>query len=160
MTTEASTPERKRFLLFCVVGASGMIADFGSFHLLRWCGLTGGLGLGAFAPSYANMLSVAIAIQWNFAGNRWITFSDRDTDVTTAWWRFNVFSSFTWVLNQLIVGGLRAAYPPATVDWLGVGFSNENLWKLIAIGICTGANFWLSSRLAFQDRSASGGPPA
>lgn len=154
----ASAPEptdRSRFLLFCAVGASGMIVDFGSFHAARWLGLTGEWGLGLLAPSYANMLSVALAIQWNFAGNRWLTFADRGTPAVQAWWRFNVFSSFTWVLNQLIFGGLRAAVPPAQWEVLGVGFSNENVWKLIAIGICTFANFWLSSRLAFREDGAA-----
>ena len=41
---------------------------------------------------------------------------------------------------------------------LGVSFSNENVWKLIAIGVCTFANFWLSSKLAFRDGAAEGDP--
>ena len=154
MTAETLVSERKRFVLFCAVGASGMVADFAAFHFFRSMGLVGGLGL------YANMLSVALAVQWNFAGNRWLTFKDRDTDVGTAWWRFNLFSSSTWVLNQLIFGGLRAAYPPAQVEWLGVSFSNENLWKLVAIGICTFANFWLSSKLAFRSKARPPGEGA
>jgi len=132
-----------------------MVADFGSFHVLRALGLTGEWELGIVAPSYANMLSVALAIQWNFAGNRWFTFADRDTPLATAWWRFNVFSSSTWVLNQMIFGGLRAAFPPAQWEVAGIEFSNENGWKLIAIGICTFANFWLSSRLAFKEQARS-----
>ena len=85
----AAAADARRFLLFCAVGASGMIVDFGSFHLARWMGLTGEWGLGVLAPSYANMLSVALAVQWNFAGNRWLTFADRDTPALTAWFTAN-----------------------------------------------------------------------
>lgn len=151
MTDGGTSSERARFLLFCAVGASGMAVDFGSFHLSRALGLTGAWELGLFAPSYANMLAVALAIQWNFAGNRWLTFADRGTPALQAWWRFNVFSSTTWLLNNLIVGGLRAAYGDEQWSLFGVGFSNENVWKLIAIGVCTFANFWLSSKLAFRE---------
>ncbi|MHC5019068.1 MAG: GtrA family protein [Planctomycetota bacterium] len=153
MPTQPEPTDRSRFLLFCLVGASGMIVDFGSFHLARALGMTGEWALGVLAPSHANMLSVALAIQWNFAGNRWLTFADRGTPALQAWWRFNVFSSSTWVLNQLIVGGLRAAYGAGPWALFGITFSSENVWKLIAIGICTFANFWLSAKLAFRENT-------
>lgn len=141
-----------RFLQFCCVGASGMVVDFGSFHLLRGLGLTGDLALGLVNVPHANMVSVALAIQWNFLLNwRW-TFRDRDAAVGAAWWRFTVFSSSTWVLNNVIVGLCWLLWP-GSLTVLGVAASRLNLYKLIAIGLCTLANYWLSARLAFTARS-------
>jgi len=143
-----------RFVQFCCVGLSGMVVDFGSFHLLRGLGLLGELSLGVVVVPYANMLSVALAIQWNFLLNwRW-TFRDRDSALGAAWWRFNLFSSSTWVLNNVIVGLCWFLWP-GTLTLAGQAVSRLNLYKLLAIGICTLANYWLSARLAFQARPGS-----
>ena len=137
-----------------------MVVDFASFHLLRYFGLKDRWELGILDPSYANMLSVAIAIQWNFVGNWFFTFSDRGTSLGAAWWRFVVFSSSTWVLNNVIVGAFNAAWGKDTMTMPIVGAIDiENAWKVIAIAICTFANFWLSNTLAFREQRAATAPP-
>lgn len=139
-----------RFLLFCAVGGSGMVVDFGSFHLLRFLGLTHTVALGSFGIAHvANMLSVALAIQWNFYLNwRW-TFADRGTPMLDALWRFNLFCSATWLLNQIVVTLLEGVYS-GPVTAAGITFEAVNLWKVVAIGVCTFANFFLSTKLAFK----------
>ena len=142
------------FLRFGAVGASGMLVDFGSFHALRWAGLLARVDLGVLGRTpVANMLSVALAIQWNFLGNRRWTFRDR-TGVSggSAWWRFNVFSSLSWGLNVLIVGALDTHVYGGPVQIAAARIDSVNLWKLVAIGVCTLLNFFLSTRLAFRAR--------
>lgn len=70
-----------RLLQFCVVGASGMVVDLSFYALFQWVfGLTALAGrktpMGApLDLAAAGVLSIAIALTWNFTLNRYLTFS-------------------------------------------------------------------------------------
>ncbi len=70
-----------RLLQFCVVGASGMVVDLSFYALFQWL-----LGMTSLANrttplgapldlAVAGVLSIAIALSWNFTLNRYLTFS-------------------------------------------------------------------------------------
>ena len=141
-----------RFVRFGAVGVSGMLVDYGTFFGLRSLGCTGGLRLGPASVLFANMVSVAVAIQSNFLWNRRWTFADRrDASAARQWRLFTLFSTLTWVLNNLIVGLCEGAYGPgARMAVGGVGFPAVYVWKALAIAICTVANYGLSARVAFR----------
>jgi dolichol-phosphate mannosyltransferase len=70
-----------RLLQFCVVGASGMVVDLSFYALFQWLfGLTplAGRKMAMGAPldlAVSGILSIAIALTWNFTLNRYLTFS-------------------------------------------------------------------------------------
>lgn len=128
-----------------------MLVDYGTFFGLLSLGLRGGLPLGPAPVPYANMVSVAVAIQNNFLWNRRWTFADRrDATAARQWRLFTLFSALTWVGNNLIVGLCEGAYGPgARLAWLG-DVPAVYVWKALAIAICTVANYVLSARVAFR----------
>jgi putative flippase GtrA len=141
-----------RIVQFGAVGLSGMLVDYGTFFALSTVGLRGGPTLGPLHLLWANMISVAVAIQHNFFWNRRWTFADRRRATATRQWRyFTGFSVMVWVLNNLIVGMLEGAYGRGgRLVLLDAQVEAVYLWKAIAIGTCTLANFALSTRVAFK----------
>ncbi len=56
-----------RFIQFCCVGASGMVFDLSAYKFLL---------LGSFPVPFARALAIWIALTWNYALNRRLTFHD------------------------------------------------------------------------------------
>jgi len=141
-----------RMVQFGAVGLSGMVVDYGTFIALMTAGLRDGPTLGPIHFLWANMLSVAFAIQNNFFWNRRWTFADRRSATMTQQWRyFTVFSVMTWLLNNVIVGTLEGLYGPgARIALMDVPIAAVYLWKAIAIALCMLLNFTLSTRVAFR----------
>ena len=155
---EATKPARTlvdvigRMVQFGTVGLSGMAVDYGTFFALMSAGLRGGPTIGPIHFLWANMISVAFAIQNNFFWNRRWTFADRRNATVTRQWRyFTIFSVMTWLLNNVIVGTLEGLYGPgAHIAVMDVPIAAVYLWKAIAIAICMLLNFTLSTRVAFR----------
>ncbi len=147
----APSSRARRFLRFALVGASGMPVDYAVFILVKSLGLAGQWSLGPLDLLHANMVSVAVAIQNNFLWNRIWTFQDRrGNSLGEQWFRFNLASGSTWLLNNLIVGALDgplSSWLPALVLGSTVGVY---VAKAIAIAICMAVNYVLSARVAFR----------
>ncbi|MDR3618563.1 MAG: GtrA family protein [Paludisphaera borealis] len=72
-----------RLVQFCLVGASGMFVDLSLYAFLQWLfkriGFESPEGAGsgfAWSLAVAGSLSILVALTWNFALNRRLTFSD------------------------------------------------------------------------------------
>jgi putative flippase GtrA len=155
---EATKPARilagliGRMVQFGAVGLSGMVVDYGTFFALMSAGLRDGPTIGPIHFLWANMVSVAFAIQNNFFWNRRWTFADRRNATATRQWRyFTIFSVMTWLLNNVIVGTLEGLYGRgAQIAVMDVQIAAVYVWKAIAIALCTLVNFTLSTRVAFR----------
>ena len=72
-----------RLVQFCFVGASGMVVDLTAYAAFQWwfsrtslSGLTAPLVGGSLDLAVAAVLSVSLALTWNFSINRRLTFND------------------------------------------------------------------------------------
>ncbi len=125
------------FLQFCLVGATGMVVDLGTFAGLRWAGLAGWL---------ARVIAILVAMTWNFIWNRRFTFSySRSSRILGQYIRFAASCSVGAVLSWSI-------YMVMTTQ-IGM-FAENRLLELLAafIGIVVGtiSNFVLSRYWVFR----------
>jgi dolichol-phosphate mannosyltransferase len=128
------------FVKFGAVGASGMVIDLVCFVS----------ALMLFPAAVARALAIWVAMTWNFAGNRTLTFADRSGDF---------FSQYVAYCLGCLVG--------ATVNW-GVSLA---LWSLVPAlrqwpwvpalaGVASGMmfNYVLCRRLVFRTRAETNTP--
>jgi len=73
--------ERRRFLRFCVVGASGTVVDFGVFNLLAT--------LLKFSSTFSQAISFSLGVINNFTWNRLWTYPETRTN--SVWKQFGQF---------------------------------------------------------------------
>lgn len=127
-----------RFLMYALVGASGVLVDMGTLFLL---GDPRMLGLG-LVPAKA--LAVEAAIVNNFLWNDVWTFGDltaRSRRGAARWRRFAKFNAICGV-------GLLLSVALVTIQasWLGM---NRYLANAVAIGLVTLWNYWMNKRFSW-----------
>ena len=151
------SPERARFVRFCVVGASGVVVNLGVFTLVS---LVAGSSLTADTRFLvANACGFAVSVCTNFLLNEFWTFGDRE-----------LHRSHTQFLRRIVKFYLVASV--AGVVQLGVAFAARNvlgMWDQVAvlcgIAIATGINFVANNLWTFRVKgprspSASSSPRA
>lgn len=121
----------KTFLKFGIVGASGVVVDFGITWLLKE-------KLG-FNPYLANSLGFACAVFNNYLLNRKWTFKSKDPNIAKQFTKFLTIALVGLVLNNFIIYVLH--------DKLDLHFY---LSKLIATGIVMIWNFWANKKHTFK----------
>lgn len=132
-------PTHVQFVLFCIIGGSGVIVDYAVLIPLT--------ELAGLDPRLAAVGAFAAAVTWNYALNRRITFeSGKNVKVST---------SYSLFVGVCLVGlAVRIGVMHALMEWMGMG---EGRWYLLAslIGIAaaTIVNFMGSKYYAFQDKS-------
>jgi dolichol-phosphate mannosyltransferase len=142
-----------RLAQFCMVGASGMVVDLSFYALLQlllsftWLASTK-LEIigGTWHLAVARVLAIGIALIWNFALNRRLTFNDAR--------KGDVFRQFmTYVLSNalaILVSLTLSLYLPATVAF----FARHRLAAaVVGIVAATGISFSMSRWLVFGRRS-------
>ncbi|MBO4752576.1 MAG: GtrA family protein [Bacteroidales bacterium] len=138
----------RKFVRFAIVGASGMVVDYGFLVLfVQVCGLPGLL---------ANALSFTLAASWNYMLNRIWTFGSKDERVGREYAKFFTvsviglgISTFTiWLIVSLV---------PSWSEESGEGFSLGGvkiLWfyvaKAISIAITMLWNFFANYLYTFK----------
>jgi dolichol-phosphate mannosyltransferase len=149
-----------RLAQFCCVGASGMFVDLSFYALLQWLlsftwlASTRVAFLGS--PSHlaiARVLAIGIALVWNFALNRRLTFNDAR--------KGDVFRQFlTYALSNAIaifVSLTLSLVLPAKVP---IFASHRLAAAVVGIVLATGISFSMSRWLVFGRRPPDRKPPS
>lgn len=129
-------PTSWQFVLFCLVGGSGLVVDYAVLVPLT--------ELAGWDPRAAAVVAFAVAVTWNYWLNRRFTFKAED-DV-------GVSRSYISFVAICVVGlGVRLAIMHALMEWAGM---KTGRWYLLAsfLGIvgATISNFLGSKYLAFR----------
>ncbi len=111
-----------KFLKFGVVGASGMIVDFGFTYLLK--------EVIKVQKYVANAVGFTIAATNNYFLNRWWTFHSHNPNIGMEYTKFIFFSLLGLGINMLVIWVLVSRYK-----------RNFYVSKLFAIGVVTFWNF-------------------
>jgi dolichol-phosphate mannosyltransferase len=125
-----------QFLQFCLVGASGAVIDLFTYALLMKLGLVIG---------FARALAIWMALTWNFALNRTLTFSvSAPPPLLRQYWRYGLTCLIGALVNWCASVGLTHYS-----DW----FHDHKLCAAVA-GILAGTlfNFFLSVQWVFQPK--------
>ena len=120
-----------KFVKFCVVGASGMIVDFGVTYLLK--------EIVKINRYVANSVGFILAASSNFLLNRIWTFQSDNPDIATQYFSFIIISIIGLALNNLIIYILHGRLK-----------KNFYISKLLAIFIVTIWNFCMNNFLTFS----------
>jgi dolichol-phosphate mannosyltransferase len=143
-----------RLVQFCIVGASGMLVDLSFYALFQW--LFGFTSLAnrqsaVFGCSWhlavAAALSIAIALVWNFALNRRLTFNDarRGSSILHQFWKYVLSNALAIALSFSV-----RLYLPSRV-----GFFDRHRLAAAVVGIvaATGISFSMSRWIVFARRT-------
>lgn len=121
-------PLWQRFVRYAVVGASGVVVNFGILRLV-WPGFHS-------MPAVANGMATEAAIISNYFLNAYLTFRQRP-----GWWAYARYN-----LVSLAGGGLQVGAFTVLVDW----HVYYLLANLLAIPLNTLVGFVLSNRWVFR----------
>jgi putative flippase GtrA len=120
-----------KFLKFGVVGASGVVVDFGVTWLCREK-----LRLNQYV---ANSTGFACAVVSNYVLNRIWTFHSADPSIATQFGKFTLAALIGLAINNAIIYVLNER-----------GRVNFYVAKLIATGVVTLWNFWANYTFTFK----------
>jgi dolichol-phosphate mannosyltransferase len=151
-----------RLLQFCFVGASGMVVDLSCYALFQAIfartslmeGMTAPIVGGPLMLAVAAVMSIAIALTWNFTVNRRLTFNDaRRGSIARQFLRY-VLSNLLGIAVSLT---LRLLLP----NTLGFFRRHRLAAALVGIVAATGISFSMARWFVFGQKPAqSGGRPA
>jgi dolichol-phosphate mannosyltransferase len=142
-----------RLVQFCVVGASGMVIDLSCYAFFQWLfsftrlyTLTSGVFGVSWHVAVARALSIAIALVWNFAFNRRLTFNDaRKSGLAGQFLKYALTNALAIAFNFSV-----SLYLPGRVGF----FARHKLAAaMVAIVAATGINFSMVRWLVFARRS-------
>jgi putative flippase GtrA len=122
----------RRFMVFNVVGALGVVVQLTTFALLT--------GVAHVHYMTATPVAVAAAVAHNFLWHRWWTWGGRRTQVRLALLRFTLTNGLVSLAGNLgvmatLVSGANVPLVPANV---------------VAITLCGLLNFWLGETFVFS----------
>lgn len=136
-----------KFLKFGIVGASGMVVDFGILYLLR--------DIVGLPDLWANTISFTCAATSNYFLNRIWTFRSHEKQVGVEYMKFFLVSVVGLGINNgvLLLSHLLwpVAYESGTFC-LGVCIDFFYLFKLLAIAITTLWNFFGNLLFTFKEK--------
>jgi putative flippase GtrA len=119
------------FLKFCIVGASGMVIDFGTTWLLK--------EKVRINKYFANSAGFILAATSNYLLNRYWTFHSENTKVVTEYFSFVLISVIGLGINNLVVYVLTEKVK-----------LNFYISKLFAVGAVTLWNFSMNYLITFR----------
>jgi dolichol-phosphate mannosyltransferase len=141
-----------RLAQFCMVGASGMIIDLSFYALLQWllsftwlASTKAAFIGGSWHLAIARVLAIGIALVWNFALNRRLTFNDARRGHVFRQFMTYVLSNAVAILLSLTLSLLLPAH---------VAFFAKHRLAAAVVGIvaATGVSFSMSRWLVFGRR--------
>lgn len=144
-----------RLIQFCFVGASGMFIDLTCYALAQtilartaMAGMVAPVVGGSLVLLVSGLLSVGIAVTWNFSINRRLTFNDaRGGSIISQYFRY-LFSNLLGIAVNLT---FRLALPKY------VGFFNRHKLLAAVVGIvaATGISFTMARWFVFSRKPAA-----
>jgi putative flippase GtrA len=137
-----------KFLKFGIVGASGMVVDFGVLYLMR--------DIVGLPDLWANTISFTCAATSNYFLNRLWTFRSKEKQVGVEYLKFLLVSVIGLGINNgvLLLSHLLwpAAYESGTFCLASICIDDFYLFKLLAIAITTLWNFFGNMLFTFRKR--------
>ena len=134
-----------KFLKFGVVGASGMVVDFGVLILMR--------DVVGLPDLWANTISFTAAATSNYFLNRIWTFRSKDKQVGVEYLKFLAVSIVGLAINNGVLWLSSLLWPEAynsSVNLVGVDIDVFYLFKLLAIAVTTVWNFFGNMLFTFR----------
>lgn len=136
-----------KFLKFGVVGASGMVVDFGVLVLMR--------DVFGLPDLLANTISFTAAATSNYFLNRIWTFRSKDKQVGVEYLKFLAVSVVGLGINNGVLWLSSRLWPDAynaSINLLGMDIDVFYLFKLLAIAITTIWNFFGNMLFTFRNK--------
>lgn len=136
-----------KFLKFGVVGASGMVVDFGVLILMR--------DVVGLPDLWANTISFTAAATSNYFLNRIWTFRSKDKQVGVEYLKFLAVSIVGLGINNGVLWLSSRLWPDAynaSINLLGMDIDVFYLFKLLAIAITTIWNFFGNMLFTFRKK--------
>ena len=137
-----------KFLKFGIVGASGMVVDFGVLYLMR--------DIVGLPDLWANTISFTCAATSNYFLNRLWTFRSKEKQVGVEYLKFLLVSVIGLGINNgvLLLSHLLwpAAYEGGAFCLTSICIDDFYLFKLLAIAITTLWNFFGNMLFTFRKR--------
>ncbi len=140
-----------RFIKFGVVGASGMVVDFGVLYLMR--------DVVGLPDLWANTISFTAAATSNYFLNRIWTFRSHERQVGVEYMKFLAVSIIGLGINNGVLLLSRLLWPESyngQLSLLGVTVDTFYLFKLLAIAITTLWNFFGNMLFTFRHKPTNG----
>ncbi|MDR2887111.1 MAG: GtrA family protein [Bacteroidales bacterium] len=119
-----------KFIKFCIVGASGMLVDFGVTYILK--------ERHRVNRYVANAAGFMLAASSNFVLNRMWTFQSTDPHFAAQYFHFIVISVIGLAINSLVIFTVHGRLK-----------KNFYVSKLLAIAVVTLWNFGMNSLVTF-----------
>jgi dolichol-phosphate mannosyltransferase len=146
-----------RLIQFCVVGASGMVIDLSTYAFMQWQLKTTGLAqktlpvLGSpLDLAVAGIVSVSIALIWNFSLNRRLTFNDAE--------RRSVIRQFmTYVLSNALAITISLTLRLSLPRYIEFFDHHRLAAAVVGIVASTGVSFAMARIFVFPNESKGQG---
>ena len=139
------TPERIRFIQFCVVGASGVAVNLAVFAVFRYWLLDGVMTHDDRAFMAANLAGFTVSVLTNFLLNDFWTWGDRKKAGKAHFWRRLV----TFYIVSSLAGGVQLAVAATARSSLGM---MDELAVLVGIGAATIINYVVNNVWTFREK--------
>ncbi len=136
-----------KFVKFGIVGASGMVVDFGVLYLMR--------NVAGLPDLWANTISFTAAATSNYFLNRIWTFRSHEKQVGVEYAKFLLVSVIGLGINNGVLLLSSLMWPElynGTISLLGKNIEIFYLFKLLAIAITTLWNFFGNMLFTFRKK--------
>lgn len=136
-----------KFVKFGIVGASGMVVDFGVLYLMR--------NVAGLPDLWANTISFTAAATSNYFLNRIWTFRSHEKQVGVEYAKFLLVSVIGLGINNGVLLLSSLMWPElynGTISLLGKNIEVFYLFKLLAIAITTLWNFFGNMLFTFRKK--------
>lgn len=136
-----------KFVKFGIVGASGMVVDFGVLYLMR--------NVAGLPDIWANTISFTAAATSNYFLNRIWTFRSHEKQVGVEYAKFLLVSVIGLGINNGVLLLSSLMWPElynGTISLLGKNIEIFYLFKLLAIAITTLWNFFGNMLFTFRKK--------
>ena len=141
------TPERVRFIQFCVVGASGVAVNLAVFAVFRYWLLDGLVSDDDRAFMAANFAGFLVSVLTNFLLNDFWTWGDRKKTGHAHFWRRLV----KFYIVSSLAGGVQLVVAATARSSLGM---MDELAVLVGIGAATVINYGVNNVWTFREKKA------
>ena len=152
-TQTAASDHKRQFILFCLVGASGVLVNMGVFAAVLWALPKDALG--AATTHVAAVLGWIVSVTSNFVLNDRLTFASNDFH------HAGIQRLWRYYLGALSGLGLQLGILTLALQWLPLELAvpywsaaRKLLGNLTGIGVGTIANYAVARFWVFRGRTA------
>ena len=159
-TSTAASQHKRQFILFCIVGVTGVLVNMSLFAMVLWALPKDALGK-PYTDWFAMFVAWIVSVATNFVLNDRLTFADHDShhDYAQRLWRYYVGAAsgflLQWAVYNLALALLAenwASWPAAIpVPWPA---ARKLIGNFVGIGVGTIANYVVVRFWVFRKRAA------